>query len=143
LTSAFFRNIDTFLEEQSCAILVEKDGALIGFAIMLLDDSKAVPLFCGLDYEYNRVYCTYFNLVYKLVETAIERGVATIDMGITNLASKKDVGAYVVPVHMYMKRLGRWLTPALAAAWNAMTPVDDSGSRRVFRRDGQQGGDHC
>lgn len=133
LPSAFFENINKYLRNKSSLLLVKKDGTPIAFSLLLFDRETLVPLFCGLDYTYNEEYCVYFNLFYKIIEIGIEEGMKDIDLGITTLEPKKEVGAEVVTQNMYMKHLNPLLNRIVPKLFDIMTPQDTTGPKRVFK----------
>ena len=135
LTTSFFRNIDKDLGDRSGIILARKGDIPVGCAILLFDDATLISMFFGLDYSYNKEYFIYFNLLYKIVELGIEEKMSDIDMGITTLAPKKDIGAYATTLNMYMKHFNPLLNKIVPKAFDIMTPQDDDGPRRVFKTD--------
>ncbi len=132
LTSAFFRNIDKCLGERSSLIMAEKEGIPMGFTLLLFDDDTLIPLFSGLDYRYNDENCIYFNLLYKSIDIAINRGMKDIDLGITTLVPKKEMGGEVVTLNMYMKHFNPLLNRVVPRAFGMMTPADGTRAVRVF-----------
>ncbi len=138
LRAPFFKNINKYLGSRSGAILVMKNAIPIGFTALLFDDETLIPIYSGLDYKYNMEYCVYFNLLYKIVEIGINRGMKNIHMGLTTIIPKKDLGAEVVPLFMYMKHLNPLLNQVLPKAFDGMTPQDETGPRRVFKKNGQK-----
>ncbi|NQS90284.1 GNAT family N-acetyltransferase [Patescibacteria group bacterium] len=138
LTAVFFRNIDQYLGERSGIILVKEDNMPIGFGLLLFDDETLTSMFFGINYDYNKDHFIYFNLLYKVVEVAIEEGMNDIDMGITTLVPKKDIGFAVAPLNMYMKHFNPLLNKIVPRAFEMMTPQDNTGPRRVFKTDRQE-----
>ncbi|MFC1497843.1 GNAT family N-acetyltransferase [Verrucomicrobiota bacterium] len=133
LTQNFFKNTDHYLGDRSAVILAKVNNSLVGFALLLFDHDTVIPLFCGLDYSYNREHCVYFNLLYKVIETGIDRGMKDIDFGITTMEPKLDLGAVVVPLYMYMKHLNPILNYFVPKAFDIMTPKKSLHSRNVFK----------
>lgn len=136
LLQDFFRQVDAHLGERSAVLLAEVGGKTAGFMLLFYDDETLIPIFCGLDYEQNKDGCVYLNLFYHVVKVAIEAGVKDIDMGITTLVPKLEVGAEVVPLHMYMKHLSPALHCVVPNLFENMTPQPRIRSRNVFRKDG-------
>lgn len=134
LTEDYFRNIATHLGERSALILARLNGQSIGFFLLLFDDETLTPLFCGLDYAYNMDYGIYFNLLYEVVEIGIKEQVKEIDFGITTIAPKLDLGAVIVPLHMYMKHLAPFRNRIVPRMFEMMTPKNPLCSRNVFKK---------
>jgi len=137
LTTVFFENMDKYLQDRSAIILAKRNSVSVGFALLLYDNKILIPLFFGLDYAYNEEYCVYFNLMYKAIEVGINEGMKSIDMGITTLIPKKDIGCVITPLNMYMKHLNPFLNKVVPKTFAMMTPQDNSGPRRVFKASGQ------
>ncbi|MFH1836518.1 MAG: GNAT family N-acetyltransferase [Candidatus Omnitrophota bacterium] len=135
LTTEFFRNIDKYMEERSQAILLKKEGIPIGCALLLLDEKTLTSMYYGLDYSYNKENFLYFNLLYETVKMGIEKGIEDIDMGITTLVPKKDLGAKICTLYMYMKYDHFLLSKIIPKLFNMMTPQDNTGPRKVFKDD--------
>ncbi|MGA1825529.1 MAG: GNAT family N-acetyltransferase [bacterium] len=133
LKAVFFENIDKYLGESSAIIMVKREGILIGFTLLLFDEMTLIPLFTGLDYNYNDRYSVYFNLLYKSIEVAIREGKRDIDLGITTLESKREMGAVAIPLYMYMKHLNPLFNKIVPRIFEKMIPQDTTGPRRVFK----------
>lgn len=133
LTARFFENIDSYLGNRAILTLVKKGSLPIGFMLMLVDERTLIPFFCGLDYRYNEEYAIYFNLFSKAVEIAIDRGLEDIEMGITTLTPKKNLGGVVTALNMYLKHLNPLAARIIPKLFDVTIPKEDLGSRNVFR----------
>jgi len=140
LTDLFFTNIDKYLKDRSAVLLAEKGDRIIGFTLLFFDDETLIPIYSGLDYNYNEIYCIYFNLLYKIVDVAITEGMKDIDLGITTLVPKKEMGAEVVRLKMYMRHFNPLLNKIVPRLFDMMTPQDNIRSRNVFKADSQKRG---
>lgn len=133
LQEDYFENVASLADGCTSVLLARVKGQLAGFLLLLEDDDILTTLFSGLDYAYSRASATYFNLFYETVRLALERGFREIDLGITCLAPKLDLGAMAVPLHMYMKYrnpVGQCLVPGL---FERMGPQGGVSSRHVFK----------
>jgi len=133
VSEVFFQNLDSHLGEKSVILSATKDGKLIGFMLVLLNDKELISALLGLDYDCNREYCVYFNLFYKTIELAIESGMDKIDMGITTLDPKKDMGSGLAVLNMYMKHSNPLLNKIIPVLFDMITPPDTTGPRNVFK----------
>ena len=61
-----------------------------------------------------------------------------IELGITTLAPKKEMGASVVPLNMYMKHTTPALSSITPRAFDMMTPKDNTPHVRAYRTDNAQ-----
>ncbi|OGV58774.1 MAG: hypothetical protein A2283_02390 [Lentisphaerae bacterium RIFOXYA12_FULL_48_11] len=134
LKKDFFENMDKFLGSRSAAIIATLNGSMVGFSLLLIDDETLVTLFCGLDYSYSKDYYIYFNLFYEAIRYAISCGCRKIDLGITTLVPKLELGADVVTLNMYMKHLNPLLNLVVPRLFRLMTPKQVPETRRVFSR---------
>jgi len=137
LTARFFEEIDRELGDKSSIVLARYGRTIVGFTLLLDDEDKLVPLYSGLDYSYNERSALYFNLLYRAVEVGIVLGKRVVDLGITTLVPKKDLGAESIPIHMYIKGLNPLVDTVVPALWRLMTPGDGTGPRRVFKSSGR------
>jgi hypothetical protein len=90
----------------------------------------------GLDYERNVELDLYFNLMYGLLDRALQKSVAKIQIGQTAGAFKTRLGCHPEPLYMFIKGLGpllplviRYGSHLLVAEEPAIPPFD------VFKRD--------
>ncbi|MBU0683629.1 MAG: GNAT family N-acetyltransferase [Candidatus Omnitrophota bacterium] len=134
LPAVFFENMDKYLGERSAIILAKKGKIPIGFTLLFFDDDILIPIFSGLDYNYNYDYSVYFNLLYKSVDVAIQNSMKCVELGITTLVPKKEIGAEVVPLNMYMKHFNSFLNRIVPKAFDLMTPQDKTKVVRVFKK---------
>jgi len=132
LGESFFQNINKYLGEKAAVISAVKDDRLIGYMLLLFSGKTLISKFPGLDYDYNKECFTYFNLFYRAIELAIETGMDYFDMGITTLDPKKDMGAGIIPLNMYMKHSNPFFNKVIPTLFNTMTPQDTE-PRNVFK----------
>lgn len=134
LEEPFFRQVQENLRGRSSVLMVEKSGLPVAFSILLDDDETLISLFSGLDYTCRKDSFLYFNLFYKTIELAIARKKKEIDLGITTLVPKVEIGGHVVQLTMYMKctnRIWGWAVPAL---FSLMTPSPTVPARQIFKQ---------
>lgn len=133
MAETFFRDIDKYLGEKSVMVIAKKDGKPIGASLLLLNDKMLISSFMGLDYDYNEEYFVYFNLFYKTIELAIEKGMDEIELGITTLDPKRDMGADVVALNMYMRHANPFLNKIIPILFDMITAPDTTTPRNVFK----------
>jgi len=133
LSDTFFQDLDRHLGEKAVILAASKDEKLLGFMLVLFNGKELISTLLGLDYDCNREYCIYFNLFYKTIELAIEKGMDKIDMGITTLDPKKDMGSDIVILNMYMKHSNPLLNKIIPVLFDMITPPDTTGPRNVFK----------
>ncbi|MFH0878127.1 MAG: GNAT family N-acetyltransferase [Lentisphaerota bacterium] len=133
LTPAFFKRMDVELGERSSVLLAEKDGAIIGFLLLIRDDTVLTTLFSGLDYRWNRATACYFVLFHKALEIAMVEGKREVDFGITTVKPKLDLGGCVKPLYIYVKHVNPLLNRWVGRIFTWMTPQQKTEYRRVFK----------
>lgn len=101
--------------------------------LLFFDDETVTPIFCGLDYAFNREYAVYFNLFYKSIEVAIDSRMKDIDLGITTLVPKAELGAEIVPLYMYMKHRNPALNRIVPRLFEIMTPAQPTVCPRALK----------
>jgi predicted N-acyltransferase len=133
LLEDFFRNMHDILGGRVAVVLAELGGKPIGFMLLFYDDETLIPIFCGLDYRYSKQYGIYFNLFYKTIEVAAEAGMKDIDLGITTLEAKLELGALPMRLNMYMKHRNPLLNALVPRLFSLMTPQPPRKVKHVFR----------
>lgn len=137
LNESFFQNINKYLGEKAVMIRAVKNDKLIGCMLLLFSGKTLISKFPGLDYDCNQECCTYFNLFYKTIELAIETGMDDVDMGITTLDPKKDMGSSIVALNMYMRHSNPFLNKIIPGLFDMITPQDTE-PRNVFKTEKSQ-----
>ena len=133
LSGAFFQNIGKYFGGKAIILSAMKEGKLIGYMFLFISGKTMISAFPGLDYDYNKEHCIYFNLFYKSIELAIETGMDEIDTGITTLNPKRDMGCNVGTLNMYMRHSNPFLNKILPLLFDMITKPDTSKPRNVFK----------
>jgi|GEM_PF-194565 len=96
------------------------EDKMIGFSVALISPSLVDAHLVGIDYEHNRKYATYQNMLYDFVELGIENRCDSVHMGRTALEIKSTVGAVAQDLVFYMRHanpvVNRFLRPLLSLA---------------------------
>jgi predicted N-acyltransferase len=136
LSVEFFHQLATRLEGQVELVVFSENTKIIAFAWCLEARSIYYMLYMGLDYERNVELDLYFNLMYGLLDRALQKSVAKIQIGQTAGAFKTRLGCHPEPLYMFIKGLGpllplviRYGSHLLVAEEPAIPPFD------VFKRD--------
>jgi predicted N-acyltransferase len=130
LTPAFFR-IVAELEEASVLLTRREDGSIASFGLLLDDSPWLSFLQCGFE-ERGREEGAYFRLLYEIVRLGIEQGFEQVDLGITTIKPKLDVGAVPVPLFAWIKHRNPIFQRAIMALGEAVRP-EDVEPRNVFK----------
>lgn len=134
LTPEYFINMDKYLGDKSKVILFKKRGEIIGFNFIVLDDDTLRPLFIGIDYKYNKQNNLYFNILCQSIKFGIDCNKKFIEMGITTIEPKKELGAHVIPAFCYMKHNKKIRNFFMTNLFALFSPPIYSDRRNVFNR---------
>lgn len=133
LNLQFFEALNTNLGARSRALLLEREGRLLAAAIMLSTERAATLLLVGMDYEQNRAYHSYFNIVIEAVREAIRAGVEVLELGQTSYDLKGRLGGATSERYIYLKHRKRWLNSIYSNASPFLFPSAKAPARRVFK----------
>jgi predicted N-acyltransferase len=133
LNLAFFEGLNINLRRHSRAILLEQNGELLAAAVMLFTGRVATLLLVGIDYEQNRQYHSYFNIVIESVREAINAGVEILELGQTSYDLKGRLGSVTTDRYLYLKHRNRGLNSILRRASGLLFPSVALTERRVFK----------
>ena len=106
---------------------------LVGFRTELAGPRRLFAHYIGFDPAINRQTQLYQNMLYDLLESAIEGGFATLDYGRTALEIKSSVGAEPVAYFCGLKSLVPGLNGLIEPIANYLSPVPEWQPRSPFR----------
>jgi len=133
LTPAYFRELDRRLGDDCFLIVATLGQEPVGFCLMLHDGPLLSWVFSGLDYSKSRKSFAYFNMIYAVVDFGIQHAYREIDLGITTLIPKLDVGGEVTTQYMYMRHIGSPIGRLTPRLFDLMTPQPKVRKRNVFK----------
>lgn len=133
IPESFFHNFDRHLADKAVMLTAKKDDKLVGYMLSVFSGKTIITMFPGLDYSCSKEYCVYFNIFYKTIELAINSGIENIDMGVTTLDPKKDMGSSVVALNMYARHSNAMLNKIIPFVFDMIAPPDTTGPRNVFK----------
>jgi predicted N-acyltransferase len=102
LTPAFFHAASA-VDRAHVLLMRRADGTIASFALLIDDHPWLSFVQCGFEAEAGREESAYFRLLYEIVRFAIERRYEQVDLGITTLKPKLDVGAVPVPLIAWIR----------------------------------------
>lgn len=102
LTADFFRAA-SHVADTHVLLMRRADHTIASFALLLADGPWLAFLQCGFETDAGRDEGAYFRLLYEIIRFAIERGYEQVDLGITTLTPKLDVGAVPVPLIAWLR----------------------------------------
>ena len=82
------------------------DGRPVSFSFYVRDGDRLEAHSVGVDYDINREYELYQNLLYDSVVTGIDVGARTVSYGRTALEMKSNLGAKPQPLRCWARHSG-------------------------------------
>lgn len=132
LPAAFFRALSD-LDDVSVLAMRRGDGSIASFALLLADHPWLSFLYCGFEEVAGRDEGAYFRLLYEIVRLGIEGGFRQIDLGMTTLEPKLDVGGVPVPLFAWVKHRNPLLQRLMLALANGPLRPPEVARRNVFK----------
>jgi predicted N-acyltransferase len=132
LTPRYFRAVSA-LPHASVLLIRRSDKSIASFALLLDDHPWLSFLQCGFEQQAGRGEGAYFRLLYEIVRFGIERGYQQVELGMTTLIPKLDVGAVPVALFAWVKHRNPLLRRVLRSLANGPLRPDDVEPRRVFK----------
>jgi predicted N-acyltransferase len=129
LTPEFFAAASS-AEDASVLLTRRPDGSIASFALLLDDDPWLSFLHCGFE-KNSRDEGAYFRLLYEIVRFGIEQGYEQVELGMTTLAPKLDVGAVPIPLFAWIRHRHPLIQRLLAAVGRGTH--EELKPRRVFK----------
>jgi len=108
------------------------EGQLIGFFTTLRNGPELEAHFIGLDEEANYRFQLYLNMLYKMVEVAIEEGVEKLIFARTASAIKSSVGAVPEQMHCYMRHFSPLMNAIFPRIVDYLEPKEEWKQRHPF-----------
>ena len=103
LNAEFFSQLNQNLSNELITVSIVYNNLNIGAALLAERGDTLHFLLVGLDYSYRDKFDVYFNLIYAIIDLAIQNGYSNIDMGQTSYQPKIRVGGECTPVYFYLK----------------------------------------
>lgn len=111
------------------------DDQLVAFYTAIFNYQEMDAHFLGVDSTYNREHQVYLNILYDLVNRAIEGGVKTIDFARTALEIKSSVGAVSQDMLCFFKHRSTLSSKILQFVFDSLNPKEEWQPRSPFKSD--------
>ncbi len=79
------------------------NNVMIGFYTYIFYNNEMETHYIGLDYRYNNIHKTYFNILFLSVQKMIERKYEKLELGRTSKEAKANLGAFPKQIFNYIK----------------------------------------
>jgi hypothetical protein len=133
INESFFRAVSD-VEQARILALRRPDGSLASFALLVEDAPWLHFLYTGFDRDAGEQEGAYFRLLYELARYAIDGGFATVNLGMTTLAPKLDVGGVPLPLNAWIRHRRRRLQPFYTRLARGPLAPEIVPARNVFKR---------
>lgn len=121
------------LDYVSVLALRRDDGSLASYALLLDDRPRLHFLYTGFPERVGREEAAYFRLLYEIVRFGIEQGYTSVNLGLTTLEPKLDVGGVPVPLYGWIRHRNPLLQRAFTRLAQGPFAPDPVEPRRVFK----------
>lgn len=132
LNREYFENMSSFLGEKAYSFVCKREGRVIAFMMILEGEDRLVPIYCGMDYKESKLSYSYFVMLYKTIEEALNRGKNLIQLGITTYTPKVEIGMIVEPLHVFSKSTNPLFSLIFAPIMSLATEVPVIEGRKIF-----------
>src|SRR5262249_2146293 len=122
LTPEFFRELARCEQSRLLTARERSTGRLVGVELLLCRHTVLQDLYTGFDYDCNPAYRVYFNLLYPVIEHAIDRGFATVSLGQTSYCFKARLGVTPYPLSIFIKHRHPVIHRLIVALRNVLFP---------------------
>ena len=109
------------------------DNQLVAFYTSIFNYKEMDAHFLGVDGAYNRAHQVYLNILYDLVNRAIEGGVERIDFARTALEIKSSVGAVSQDMLCFFKHRSTLSSKVLQLVFDSLNPKEEWKPRSPFK----------
>ena len=123
LPAEFFRELARRMPDNAVFSFVYAGEEIVAFEASVESGSTFHGVVLGIDYELNKKYELYFNLLYRAVDRTLRRGARHILLGQTADTTKHaKLDIYQGPMSIYVKGAKRTIRVALALAFPLFFP---------------------
>jgi len=122
LNSNYFINLKRYLPDNVRVNGFYLDDLLVGFGIGVNSGSGLEAHTVGMDYQHNREYEIYQNILYNFVSKGIELSAPMITMGRTALEMKSCIGAQPRPMSCFIRHRNPLSNRAISPVFKFLKP---------------------
>lgn len=130
----FFRKILNNESFSTKLIIIEKDGVLLGHVSIIESQDILIPLFLGYEKVMNKEYDIYFNLVYKILEVAIQEKKRIVKFGQTADFFKRKMGCTPVNVWWLIYITSPLIRPFTKSLFSKLFPKVEDYKFDIFKK---------
>ncbi len=110
-----------------------KGDELVGFCSAIYNDGEMEAHFMGFESSFNRETQLYLNMLYHLVEVAIESRMSHLVFARTALEIKSSIGAVPHELHCWLRSRIRLFNPLIPLVAPILSPLPEWQQRHPFK----------
>ncbi|MEO6539690.1 MAG: hypothetical protein ABIN74_01820 [Ferruginibacter sp.] len=103
VNAAYLYGLKKDLEQNFELHAIYCNQVMIGFYTYIFYNTEMETHYIGLDYTYNHIHNTYFNILFLSVQKMIELKYDKLELGRTSKEAKANLGAYPKQIFNYIK----------------------------------------
>ncbi len=121
------------LQEDFHIYIIKDDNKILGFFTLWRINGKAEAHYVGYENSKNTEYRLYHNMLYLIIEKAIELRVDLLELGRTACEIKTSVGAVPFQYWNLMSHKNKWINPFVPHIIQLMNTSEDFVRRHPFK----------
>lgn len=129
----YFHNLQLHLQDRLVVIGYFHEDQLVGFSTYIHNGDNADAHFLGYDVTVNEEHQLYLNMLYDLLEIAIEHKAQRLYLSRTAMAIKSSIGAEPMTMYLYMKATNQCLAPLMPYVTSYFKPDPNWTPRSPFK----------
>lgn len=131
LTPDFYRGLSNSSSIDARVVLIYRDGFVVAHALVLFDGQLARWMYFGREAVANDGL--YLFAAYAVIETAINAGMSSLELGVTNYQTKLDLGVRMVPLKFAIGLWSNKLNRIAGLVYNFLNKLPTHTERDVFK----------
>ena len=134
LNETFFQKLFEELPKTMQLLALKKQQEISGVALIMQEGTTMTFLLVGKPAHQDRTYDTYFNLVYGIMQIAMERQCTHLKLGQTAYHVKQRIGGVLEEQYLFFRSRNRWTHWVLSRLNSLIFPKMELPSYRVFKQ---------
>jgi hypothetical protein len=126
INAKYFYELKNDLQEKFEFYALYQNNSMVGFYTFIFYETEMETHFIGLDYEANKTYNIYFNILFFGIQKMIERQYNKLELGRTAKEAKINVGALPKQIFNYISVKNRLAKLTLNYFLNRFNTVEDN-----------------
>lgn len=133
LDPKYFLDLKRTLQDKLILTAVFLENKVVGFYTFVDNGKIADAHFLGYDVNLNSKHQLYFNILLRLLNTGIEKGVSFLNLSRTALEIKSSVGAEPLEMSIFLRSENKIINRFLPAILDKTVPKNEWQPRSPFK----------